>query len=213
MKKATNRIPGALRAGIVAMLISTTGVGVGVYVADHKQVEKLLDNQYIQTVSVDKESSAAVKIAMVMGSYYESGYRHIGTPYVDKLGKGQPLTVCNGITGKGVFPNKKYTPTECFILEKPRYLQYEEFLKADLKPVWNKMTIYQQATVMDFLHNKGHGAFMKSTMRKKLLDGNFVQACRENEKWNRGTVRGVSTVLPGLKVRADSNSDLCVDGL
>ena len=34
-----------------------------------------------------------------------------------------------------------------------------------------------------------------------------------NERWNRGTVRGVSVVLPGLKIRADANSDLCANGL
>ena len=40
-----------------------------------------------------------------------------------------------------------------------------------------------------------------------------VGACRENERWNRGTVRGVSVVLPGLKIRGDANSDLCANGL
>ncbi len=43
--------------------------------------------------------------------------------------------------------------------------------------------------------------------------GDTVGACRENERWNRGTVRGVSVVLPGLKIRADANSDLCTNGL
>ena len=38
-------------------------------------------------------------------------------------------------------------------------------------------------------------------------------AVRTNARWNRGTVRGVSVVLPGLKIHADANSDLCAEGL
>lgn len=49
-----------------------------------------------------QQPSAAVLLAMELGSHFESSGRHIGTPYVDKLGKGQPLTVCNGVTGAGV---------------------------------------------------------------------------------------------------------------
>lgn len=214
MATKKSRVPKSLKSGIIAML-AATGIGGGVYVThDIQETAKLSENQYIQTVSVDREASDAVKVAMAMGSFYESGYRHIGKPYVDKLGKGQPLTVCNGITGKGVFPNKIYTPTECFILEKPRYLEYEAFLKKDVPyHIWSAMTIFQKATVLDFLHNKGQGAYMKSTLRAKLQRGDIEGMCRENEKWNRGTVKGVSTVLPGLKVRADGNSDLCTRGL
>lgn len=210
-----SRVPISLRSGLVALFAATSIAGGGLYVTNNQaETARLLENQYIQTVAADKEASDAVKVAMVMGSFYESGYKHIGKPYVDRLGKGQPLTVCNGITGKGVFPNKIYTPTECFILEKPRYLKYEEFLKMDTPVVvWNKLTIFQKATFMDFLHNKGEGAYMKSTLRRKLHAGDVVGSCLENEKWNRGTVKGVSTVLPGLKIRADSNSDLCTSGL
>ena len=50
-------------------------------------------------------------------------------------------------------------------------------------------------------------------MRRKLIAGDVVGACRENEKWTRGTVGGVKVVLPGLKIRADANSDLCAYGL
>ena len=43
----------------------------------------------------EAKPSAAVTLAREIGLHYESSGRHIGTPYVDRLGRGQPLTVCS----------------------------------------------------------------------------------------------------------------------
>lgn len=153
------------------------------------------------------------KVAMVMGSYYESSYRHIGTPYIDRLGKGQPLTVCNGVTGAGVVSGRYYTPADCYQLEKRRYVQAEQALIADVGSVYARATVFQQATLVDFVWNKGVGAWSTSTMRRLFLAGDVEAACRQNERWTRGTVNGMSAVLPGLVTRANANSDLCAEGL
>ncbi len=50
-----------------------------------------------------------------------------------------------------------------------------------------------------------------STMRAKANRGDLQGACRENPRWNRGTVAGVSTVLPGLQMRGDSNGEICAE--
>ena len=206
-----SKVPPQLRAGIAALMIALGG-GYATYTQIDRDTTELLRNQYVQAVAADKGTSDAVKVAMVMGAYYESSYRHIGTPYVDKLGKGQPLTVCNGITGAQVVPGRYYTPADCYRLERARYVSNEAHLK-DTLPKWDSYTVLQQATFIDFLHNKGSGAFDGSTMRRKLLAGDVVGACRENVRWNRGTVNGALTVLPGLKVRADANAELCEGGL
>ena len=206
-----SKVPPQLRAGIAALMIALGG-GYAAYTQIDRDTTELLRNQYVQAVAADKGTSDAVKVAMVMGAYYESSYRHIGTPYVDKLGKGQPLTVCNGITGAQVVPGRYYTPADCYRLERARYVSNEAHLK-DTLPKWDIYTVLQQATFIDFLHNKGSGAFDGSTMRRKLLAGDVVGACRENVRWNRGTVNGALTVLPGLKVRADANAELCEGGL
>ena len=39
-----------------------------------------------------QQPSASVLLAMELGSHFESSGRHIGTPYVDRLGKGRTLT-------------------------------------------------------------------------------------------------------------------------
>lgn len=126
--------------------------------------------------------------------------------------KGQPLTVCNGLTGKDVIAGKWYSPAECFRLEKKRYVQYEQIAKRSLT-YWGSYNPFQQATFYDFLHNKGDGKFQTSTMRRDANAGNWVKACRENVRWNKGTVDGVSVVLPGLKIRGDANAELCEWGL
>ena len=206
-----SRVPPQLKAGIAALMIAMGG-GYAAYTTIDRDTTELLRNQYVQAVAADKGTSEAVKVAMVMGAYYESSYKHIGTPYVDKLGKGQPWTVCAGITGPQVVPGRYYTPADCYRLERARYIAGERHLKAAL-PAWDSYTVWVQATALDFTHNKGAAAFDGSTMRRKLLAGDVAGACRENTRWNRGTVNGVSTVLPGLKVRADANAEICEGGL
>lgn len=205
-----SKIPSSLRAGLAALLIATTG-GYATYTYVDGQAQEVTRNQYVMAAAADKGTSQAVKLAMVMAAYYESSYRHIGTPYVDKLGKGQPLTVCNGLTGAGVVAGRYYTPADCYRLERVRYVAYEQRMKQE--PYWVLLTDMQKATVLDFLHNKGEAAFASSTMRRKLVAGDAVGACRENLRWTRGTVNGVSTVLPGLTVRGEANTELCEKGL
>ena len=207
----SSRIPKPLQAALAAM-VASMGAGGGVYLAEQERTSQL-QTEYLQTVAADTSTSDAIKLAMVLGSYYESSFRHIGTPYVDKLGKGQPLTVCNGITGAGVVAGRYYTPADCYRLEVGRYREAEAYLQRTAAPAYQRANVLQQATFLDFIHNKGTGAFASSTMRRKLIAGDTVGACRENERWNRGTVKGVSVVLPGLKIRADANSDLCANGL
>lgn len=209
-----SRIPGALRNGLMALAILTAGAGSYVVAERDKAAAQAMaeQSQYIQAVAADPGTSQAVKIAMVMGSYYESSYRHIGTPYVDKLGKGQPLTVCNGITGRAVVAGRYYTPANCYDLERIRYLAAERTAMSMFR-LWTTYTPLQQAVFIDFIHNKGEGALYTSTLLRKANAGDVIGACRENPRWNRGTVNGVSVVLPGLQARGDANGEICEVGL
>lgn len=211
MQSPKSKIPSQLRAGIAAILLATGG-GYTAYDYLQKDAAKMLQNEYVATVASDVGTSEAVKVAMVMGAYYESSYKHIGKPYVDKLGRGQPLSVCNGVTGREVVAGRYYAPADCYGLEKARYLASEQYLKSKL-PNWQTYTVFQQAVFIDFTWNKGQQAFDSSTMRRRLETGDVVGACRENLKWTKGTVNGVLTVLPGLKNRADANEELCERGL
>lgn len=202
-----SRVPAQLRSSLAA-LVMLMGAGGGVYYVDEAATREANTNAYIRAVAADPEVSDAIRIAMVMASFYESSNRHIGTPYVDKLGKGQPLTVCNGLTGPEVVAGRIYSPAECYRLEKRRYVAYEKSASRMLTH-WAGYDPFQQATFLDFLHNKGEGNFATSSMLRKANAGDWVGACRENTRWNRGTVQGVSTVLPGLQLRGDANGEIC----
>lgn len=210
-----SRVPTQLRAGILAVL-ALTGGGAATYVGVNRYdayVQERSKSEYVQAVAADKGTSQAVKVAMVMGSYYESSYKHIGTPYIDKLGKGQPLTVCNGVTGAGVIAGRYYTPADCYRLERGRYIATEHAIVQDVSTAYLRAPLLTQATVVDLGWNKGVGAWRTSTMRRLLLAGDIAGACRQNERWTRGTVNGVSTVLPGLVTRANANADICTGDL
>ena len=165
-------------------------------------------NEYVQAVAADPDISDAVKIAMVIGAFYESSFKHIGKPYIDKLGKGQSLTVCNGITGPQVVAGRWYWPGDCFRLEKARYIQSEAAAKR-LFRFWSWYNDWQRAVFIDFIHNKGEGALSTSTLLRKANAGDVVGVRRENPRWNMGTVNSVKTMLPGLQTRGDANGEIC----
>lgn len=204
-----SKIPAFLTSRLAALAILAGLGGTGAYVVQQTSDEALRD-QYVQTVAADQSTSPAVKVAMVLGQYYESSGKHIGTPYIDKLGRGQPLTVCNGITGAGVEAGRYYTPSDCYYLERGRYLAAEQEARR-LFTRWASYDPFVQGQFIDFLHNKGASALASSTLLRKANAGDLAGACRENMRWNRGTVAGVSTVLPGLQLRGDSNAEICLE--
>lgn len=112
----STKVPPWLAGRLAALVLGAGLAASGTYWAAHTTPDAQRD-EYVQAVAADPATSAGVKVAMVLGSYYESSGKHIGTPYVDKLGKGQPLTVCNGITGAGVIAGKTYAPADCYLLE------------------------------------------------------------------------------------------------
>lgn len=204
-----SKVPAFLSSRLAALAILAGLGGTGAYVAQQASDDALRD-QYVQTVAADQSTSSAVKVAMVLGQFYESSGKHIGTPYIDKLGRSQPLTVCNGITGAGVEAGRYYTPSDCYYLERGRYLAAEQEARR-LFARWASYDPFVQGQFLDFVHNKGAAALANSTMLRKANAGDLAGACRENTRWNRGTVAGVSTVLPGLQLRGDANAEICLE--
>ena len=204
---SNSRVPPWL-VGRLSALVLVAGFSGATYFWGSQVTEEALRDEYVQAVATDGGTSKAVKVAMVLGSFYESSGKHIGRAYIDKLGKGQPLTVCNGITGAGVVAGKWYSPAECYKLEKGRYLQAERAAQR-LLAYWASYDAFVQGQFIDFIHNKGEANFASSTMRRKANAGDLMGACRENPRWNKGTVNGQSTVLPGLQSRGLSNDEIC----
>ncbi|MEQ6437234.1 endolysin [Comamonas sp. w2-DMI] len=207
-------VPSKLRATLAALTL-LAGLGGGAVLVNDlpqdvpaKELQLAQSDPYVQAVASDPTTSPAVKIAMILGYYYESSNRHIGTPYIDKAGRGQPLTVCNGITGAGVVAGRWYSQADCYRLERGRYLAAEREARR-LLTYWERYDPFTQGVLLDFIHNKGTAALEGSTMRRKANAGDLQGACRENTRWNKGTVAGVLQVLGGLQIRGDSNDEIC----
>jgi lysozyme len=180
----------ALRNRLLALAASVVLAGGGAYVASQPSVE--------------------VVLAMELGRHFESSGRHIGTPYVDRLGRGQPLTVCNGITGPDVVAGRYYAPEDCHRLELPRYRQAEKQAKARLR-YWDTYNPWVRASFIDMVFNLGPSALDGTTIQRLANAGDLPSACAQMPRWVYGTVAGQRTKLPGLEARRDTTRELCAE--
>lgn len=97
-------------------------------------------------------------------------------PYKDIAGV---WTVCAGITGKDVIFGKTYTKQECDAL----LAKHIDVAKREVdKRVAVEIPDSMRASLYSFTYNAGVGAFRKSTMLKKINNGDLWGGC--NELWN-----------------------------
>lgn len=175
----------------VALALTIAGAGAaGTYFADQPPPE--------------------VALAMEIGAHYESGGRHIGKPYIDKIGKGQPWTVCNGITGPEVDPLRTYTPDDCKRLERPRYMKAWRQAREALRH-WDTYNVWVRASFIDMVFNLGPGALNGTTIQRLANAGDLAGACEQMPRWVNGTVNGQKVRLPGLVDRRATTRELCAE--
>lgn len=98
-------------------------------------------------------------------------------PYRDVAGI---TTVCDGHTGSDIVKDKTYTDAECDLLLK-------QDLDRTAKQVDKLITIEipdtTRAALYSFAYNVGTGAFARSTLLKKLNQGDVIGACDELRRW------------------------------
>ncbi|UMB79104.1 lysozyme [Dickeya fangzhongdai] len=144
-------------------------------------------------------AGGAMAIAVALIQNFE-GVRY--TPYRDVVGV---LTVCYGHTGPDIIPKKTYTEVEC-----------QALLRSDLQPVFATidqvvtvpMTDARKAALASFTYNVGTGSLTRSTMLKKLNNGDTSEACNELRRWNKAGGRE----WKGLTNRRDVERELCLTG-
>lgn len=121
-------------------------------------------------------------------------------PYKDVAGV---WTVCDGHTGTDIIKGKTYTDREC-----------DRLLWNDLKPVKRAVDSmiqvplgeYHRAALYSFTYNVGVSAFSKSTLLKKLNNGDQAGACEELRRW----VYAGGIKWKGLMNRRDMERSLCL---
>lgn len=98
-------------------------------------------------------------------------------PYQDIAGV---WTVCDGITGKAVIPGKTYTNAECDKLGQ----EYVQKMLADMgQCVKGDYPFHVIKASGHFAYNIGTPAFCRSTMAKKLREGDIPGACAQITNW------------------------------
>ena len=182
-----------LRRKLLGVATAAAIAGVGTYAVTHSG-----------------QPSTAVQLAMEIGAHYESSGRHIGVPYRDLIGKGQPWTVCAGVTGAGVVPGRYYTPDDCKRLEMPIY-QAAEREGRRLFVNWEHYNVWVQASFIDMIYNLGAQAVAGSSMRSLANAGNLPDACAQQPRWVIGTLNGQKTRMPGLVDRRSTTAELCAE--
>lgn len=188
-----SKVPAVLRSKLLQVAMGLA-VGATTYVA----------------IDQPAKPSQAVQLAMELGAHYESSGRHIGVPYVDRLGAGQPLTVCNGVTGPEVVAGRYYSKEDCYRLELPKYLEAERAAKRMFKH-WATYNHWVQASFLDMLYNLGEAKVAGSSLLRLANAGDLEAACAQMPRWVRGTVNGQSVALPGLVDRRTTTAELCRD--
>lgn len=68
------------------------------------------------------------------------------------------------------------------------------------------------AALTSWTFNLGSGSLASSTMRKRILEGNFTAAAKELRRWNKATVNGEKIVLRGLVRRRETEAHLFLTG-
>lgn len=182
-----------LRNRLLAVAAAATLAGAGAYQAGEQS----------------RIDDAAIQIAREVGSYYESSGRHIGKPYVDKAGNGQPWTVCAGVTGPAVVPSRYYTPQDCERLEVAMYRESLTVARANLSN-WEQYNAFVRASFLDVAYNVP-SALMGTTLQAKANAGDLTGACMQMPRWVYGTVNGRKTRLTGLALRRDTTRELCAE--
>lgn len=172
----------------------TAGVASGGYYAVNKE-----DNSKVPV---------EVALAQEIGYHFESSGRHIGKPYVDYVGKGRPWTVCAGLTGSWIDPQKYYSVEDCKALELPRYMKARDEAKKALKH-WESYNPYVKASFIDMAFNVPSAFAPGRTIMMLANSGDLDAACLEMTKWVYGTVNGQSVKLNGLVLRRDTTEELC----
>jgi lysozyme len=116
-------------------------------------------------------------------------------------------TVCFGET-RGVKMGDKYTLEECKAMLGDAVIEFEQGIRKCLK---NPDSIPDKVyvTSLSLSYNIGQSAFCKSTVARRLNEGNYRAACNAFPAWNKAGGK----VSKGLINRRAEEKKICLQGL
>lgn len=123
-------------------------------------------------------------------------------PYLDVAGV---LTECYGNT-HGVVRGTTKSQVECEALLTDEVYRIGKMLVKDV-PNHNVNTL---AATISFVYNVGDGAYRSSTLRKYFKQGDFVNGCKQMNRWVYITSGGTKVKSKGLVNRRAKEVELCL---
>jgi lysozyme len=117
------------------------------------------------------------------------------------------LTYCYGETRDAV-AGRTYKLDQCRTILGARVEGFEDSVKVCL-PGYSKLPLEVQAAVLSVTYNVDTRTMCKSTMFRKLSQGDLIGACGELSKFNRAGGK----VLTGLVNRRASEKAVCLRGV
>jgi lysozyme len=135
--------------------------------------------------------------------------------WVDQLGRGQPPTICFGQTGLVRAPGGKlvqvklglkFPISHCSVL-------LEETALPNAIGIWRATPTISAwprcwGEMIDFTHNFNVDVYASSSIAREFNQGHWAAGADALLLYNKGTVNGKKTVLPGLvKRRANERAD------
>lgn len=152
--------------------------------------------KYLQALGL---GSALVLAGAGTVSYYEG---KSNDSYPDPVGI---WTICYGET-KGVHQGDYKTDEECLNSLAEELTDHHKKMMLYIK---TPISVKEEAAYLSFTYNVGVGAFSKSTLLKKLNEGQRVEACNQLLRWDKAGGKR----LKGLTLRRQSENKLCLEGV
>lgn len=134
------------------------------------------------------------------------------TPFIDKLGKGQPITGCYGST-IGIVWGRTYSDAEC---QQMLYRDARSHAEAILPYLPPRLPDKTAAAFYSFGYNVGSLTFAKSSVSRKALAGDLPGACRAIGLYqfsNGKDCRIKANRCGGIPKRRAAEVSMCLEGL
>ncbi len=151
------------------------------------------------------KKGSALAAAAIAGVTFWEGTKLIA--YKDRIGTGQPWTVCMGET-RGVKPGDVYTQEQCEAMLAGRLQEFEGRMRACLTNP-DKVPDGPYIAALSLSYNIGSAAFCRSSVKMRFNEGDYRAGCDAILLWNKAGGR----VVKGLVNRRRHERKVCLDGL
>ena len=149
-----------------------------------------------------KTATTGAALAIMIAAPFTAQHEGLRlSAYLDPVGI---ATICYGET-EGIRLGDEMTKDECDSLFKFRLGFFAQMVDLLIEPDMKPET---HAALTSFTYNVGITAFRNSTLRKKMNEGKFIEACNELMRWKFAGGRE----LQGLINRREAEKVLCLKG-